>query len=282
MEHIDIAEKFLKRRAYVSLVLGKVCTNLLNPGFFLCPVKTCMALVKLNGFCYFLQFFRHISQHAAQENTITGYCKKILARNNHLTQRGRAWVEVVNLDREINDLNNKEELAIDSTIGGVFYANAAIGDFKGKHMMVNVDILSKIIDRAPDALDNLPKSGSCSQPGIDFFLRKSKSKKKVGNNSGNGSQKRSDEREEDIGSDGESESESECESESEITIVTKSKSLEDVSSGKKNDVDRKRKQGEEMKKKASGKSVVAGAGKVLKTKRVVVPDDDSENEEDGL
>ena len=106
-----------------------------------------MSLVKLNGFCYFLQIFRHIDHHAAHEDSLTGYCKRINARKQHLANKEsrKGWVDVMDLVKEMEELNRDESLAIDPDSGGLFYALPDLGDFKGKHMMVRINMMTKII-----------------------------------------------------------------------------------------------------------------------------------------
>ena len=160
VEHPEIAVKYLKKRAYISLLLGKDGSNLLNPAYFICHIQCCMKLVKLNSFCNLTNILTHYDGHASQE-LLDGEGKLIARRHAHLTGRlgKRNWKEVLNLDEELESLNQViiESGSLKINTQGKFYPHGEMTDFPGMHLMCNLGVLQKIEQGDPCALANLPE-----------------------------------------------------------------------------------------------------------------------------
>ena len=82
LEHPDTVEKFLTKRLYICLLLGKDCLNFVNPAVFICHIPGCQKLEKLGSFNNISRIIHHSKEHVQKKNQCA---KTILKRHYFLT-----------------------------------------------------------------------------------------------------------------------------------------------------------------------------------------------------
>ena len=76
---VQLCEKFLEKRRYLNLLLGRECGNFLNHGYFICHIRDCQKLIKLGAFCKINLIIKH------------EHCAVLLRRHNHLIKGSKAY-----------------------------------------------------------------------------------------------------------------------------------------------------------------------------------------------
>ena len=166
-ENVFLIESFLNKRVYLNLVLGKECLNWLNPGHFYCTLKGCNKIIALGYFNNISRIFAHYQTHASQGDSCS---KIIMRRHNHMIdcntalllndeesgskKKKKKWVKVADFDSKLEKLNN--EVVEPDVINKEFIENET-AEFKGRHLLINVSVLQKILLSDGDALQSIPK-----------------------------------------------------------------------------------------------------------------------------
>ena len=148
-ENPSVIEKFLAKRDYINLILGKECNNFLNPAHFRCPIQGCQKEVALGSFNNISRIVEHFRIHSRKGEP---YAKSFMKRHNYMRQDVN-WVKAINFKEDLKKLDEEVEPA--STDNRVLIDPSGFGKFKGKHLMLDLPILRKILLREPGALSGL-------------------------------------------------------------------------------------------------------------------------------
>ena len=171
-EHpVQLCEKFLEKRNYISLLLGRECGNLLNHGYYLCHIRGCQKLIKFGSFCNLTLMISHIRRHSKDGNECA---QTLMRRHCYLTQDSKQnWKKVHHLEKEIDQLNQSElsqqSLAVNTS--GMFFVENGL-KFKGAHLLLDVEIVFKLAIGDKSAL-NLTDIPSTSKQIQSFYTKKS-------------------------------------------------------------------------------------------------------------
>ena len=192
-EKLDVVEKFFHKREYINLILGRDCNNFLSPTHYLCPLRGCEKEVPLGGFNKISTIVKHMRTHSVKGDQ---FSKTFMRRHNHKlkssnnqgqsstptetvstgtkkakkAKKDDCWVRVLDFEAELLNLDEEVEPAL--TRNKLFIDPETTGEFnKGKHLMVDMSIMRKILMRDGDALAMLEK-GKTVQTGINSFFGK--------------------------------------------------------------------------------------------------------------
>ena len=201
-ENVWIVEQFLAKRKFINLILGKDCMNFLNPAYFLCHIKGCEKLIPLGSFNNVSRITNHIKTHSAQGDTS---CKTVMRRHKFLTKtatqhnttqssdessethahtdkdkkkkKAKAWISVIDLATEMQKLESAidpaSELPLEADITNKnFIEPDTTASFKGKHLLVNLSVLQKIVLHDTDALSSAAIHGVLNRNRIESYYTK--------------------------------------------------------------------------------------------------------------
>ena len=150
-EEPELAETLLSKRRYLGVLLGnEEAVNLLNPSRFLCHVQSCTkGIIKLKSHCSLSSITEHWKNHV-KSTTGEPSCDKLLTRHNYVKRNHNVpW----KADVKVEDLE-VPDLAIKNLMRGKLVVEAG-QEFKGKYLLMKKDILEKIAQYDPTALENL-------------------------------------------------------------------------------------------------------------------------------
>lgn len=179
-ESPQLCEQYLEKQKFVSLLIGRDCSNLLNHGFFKCHINGCYQLIKLNAFCNLSQIFKHFKKHSSKGNTCA---KTLLRRYSYLTREtSHNWRKIQDLDIELEELSNKfvEGHSLTVDVRGKFYVDKGM-KFNGAHLMLDIGIVKKLalndlsVLRSPEipSTSNRVQSFYGKKAASTFFKKKS-------------------------------------------------------------------------------------------------------------
>ena len=149
--HLDVLEKFLEKRKEICILVGQSdAVNLLHPGKFLCPIDGCRALVNLKFTNNYEFIHRHLEAHKSEKGS-----ELLIDRLKYIESsewvRENKYADTTTLIDHVNNVNN---LQIENV---TFFCLPATGPrFKGKHFLMDVKIIEKLMDGDQIALDTLP------------------------------------------------------------------------------------------------------------------------------
>ena len=156
----EVAEIFLQKQKYIATLLGdEEAGNLLSISFYLCHVQSCQRVIKLKRFSNCSSIIDHWKIHATAVN-LDPSCDMLVRRHNFICQKGnkkhpwKTQITVEELESKADNL--KRLIAINNLMQGKILVKRG-HEFKGKHLLLNNDVLKKIIDRDPAGLDGLPR-----------------------------------------------------------------------------------------------------------------------------
>ena len=178
----QLCEKFVEKRRYLNLLLGRECGNFLNHGYFLCHLKGCQKLIKLGAFCNISLIITHFRQHSKDGNE---HCGVLLRRHDHLIKGSKAhnWKKVYDLPNEIRELNGAKDKfgkSLEVNLDGMFFFVEKGLKFKGAHLLVDTEIVVKLAKGDMTALDSTEIPSTSKRIEQSFYARKaSKLKKKA-------------------------------------------------------------------------------------------------------
>ena len=87
-ENHIVVSKYLQKRDYLNLILGRVCQNFLSPSHFYCPIRGCkQELLPLGGFNKISTIVAHMRDHSRKGDS---FGKRFLVRHQHLLKNERA------------------------------------------------------------------------------------------------------------------------------------------------------------------------------------------------
>ena len=144
----EMAETLLFKRRYLAVLLGdEEAVNLLNPSRFLCHVQSCAKLLKLKSYCNLSTITEHWKNHT--KSTVgEPSCDKLLSRHNHVKRIHKTpWKAAVTVE----ELEKVPELDLKMMMRGKLVVKAG-QKFKGKYLLMEKDVLEKIVAYDPTAL----------------------------------------------------------------------------------------------------------------------------------
>ena len=174
----QLCEKFIEKRRYLNLLLGRECGNFLNHGYFLCHLRGCQKLIKLGSFCNISLIITHFRQHSKDGNE---HCAVLLLRHDYLTKGSKAhnWKKVHDLPTEILELNGAKDKfgkSLEINIDGMFFVEKGL-KFKGAHLLVDAEIIAKLAKGDITALSS-PEIPSTSKRIQQYFYARKASQLK--------------------------------------------------------------------------------------------------------
>ena len=163
-EQKELCSKFLEKRKYICLLLGQDCLNWVNPAIFLCHLNGCNKAVKLGSFLNHSRIIGHYKYHATKDNS---QCAKTILRRHDLLiesntveggqkKKQDAWVKVLDLNAELESLDTKMHHgnALKADVTNTFFVRDESGSFAGKHLLVNIKVLEKMVLGDENALSS--------------------------------------------------------------------------------------------------------------------------------
>ena len=172
----QLCEKFIEKRRYLNLLLGRECGNFLNHGYFLCHLRGCQKLIKLGSFCNISLIITHFRQHSKDGNE---HCAVLLLRHDYLTKGSKAHKKVYDLPTEILELNGAKDKfgkSLEINIDGMFFVEKGL-KFKGAHLLVDAEIIAKLAKGDITALSS-PEIPSTSKRIQQYFYARKASQLK--------------------------------------------------------------------------------------------------------
>ena len=179
VSHKSLTDKFFLRRKYLSVVMGRKCQNLLNPAHFICHIRGCESVLVLGAFSKLTLIKRHWKDHCIKEDLGKESCSNLFRRITYLEKKCKGDVVVAGRDVEnvVDELEQAEFEGVSLKIvpGNHLYIEEGT-KFSSRHLLIDHNVLSKILDGNPQALDDIPKTISvrsfAGRKRSDFFQRR--------------------------------------------------------------------------------------------------------------
>ena len=144
------AETYLKRVAYMQYIMGiedEKVNNLINPTTFICQVKHCKQVLKLDCSGNLSLVFSHWKTHYGGVNAVAS-CETLVRRKNHVVKEKGAlgWKKIYFFkDEDLEDISDEGgfSLAVKESLKEEFLVDPQ-KKFNGSSLMVQMDIVKKI------------------------------------------------------------------------------------------------------------------------------------------
>ena len=175
----SIAEAFVQKTKFVRVLLGtNWCVNLVSPGHYLCHVQGCASsLIKLKDFNDHTRIVTHIKDHVHANNNKNKKTKfvddkscAVLLRRLRIMKSYKHQVYSRTVDKSIDELETRKSKSQEPDDPEFPYAvkdlmkNKVLvkssDNFKGKIFHTPLEIMEKIANHDPSALDGIPEGSS--------------------------------------------------------------------------------------------------------------------------
>ena len=151
-----MAVDFLKKQLYIGTLMGdSEIVNMLSGTHFLCHVRGCERLIKLKSFNNLSSITEHWGNHATGTPPDES-CKILIKRHNFCKSKNQhhPW----QCEMKADDLEELDDgcMSIRKLMRGRLAVRRDM-EFNGRYLLLDKDVLNKIVARDPTALSKLPK-----------------------------------------------------------------------------------------------------------------------------
>ena len=156
----EAVEVYIKKLQYVQLLMGtdSDVMNFLNPSQFICHVPACKQIINLRSINNITSITDHWKSHSVKSNKgFDASCETLIKRHNYCKAiSSTPWKFPVACIDDLEAASNSagESLSVVQMMQGKFLAQKG-KQFKGSSLLVDMEVMNKIVERDPLALQNI-------------------------------------------------------------------------------------------------------------------------------